>query len=102
MEYLIFGIIAIVIFILLIVIVKVEKIRNRANALFLEAEKYWSGMDKMHEVATSLYYSRFMPSIAKFFISEEAFEVILQKIYDKTRKAAKDILDDGEFNHSID
>ena len=40
MEYLIIGGIALAVFIFLLVIIKVEALRNRANALFLEAEKH--------------------------------------------------------------
>ena len=47
MEYLVFAIIAIVIFLVLLLIVKVERFRIRANALFLEAEKNWEESEKL-------------------------------------------------------
>ena len=40
MEYLIIGAIALLVIVGLLIIIKVEKVRNRANALFLQAEKY--------------------------------------------------------------
>ena len=40
MEYLLIGGILLAVFIVLMVIIKVEALRNRANALFLEAEKH--------------------------------------------------------------
>ena len=97
MEYIIIASIALVVFIILLVIIKVEKIRNRANALFLEAEKYVTN-DKLEYVCDNLY--TYIPGAFKLFISDELFKEIVQKIYDNTRNLARDILDDGKFNKS--
>lgn len=99
MEYIIIGSIAVVMFIFFLLIVKVEKIRNRANALFLEAEKYMKENDiKFDYVCNKLY--TYIPSVFKLFINEQFFETIVQMIYDNSRKIAKDLLDDGKFNKS--
>lgn len=97
MEYLIIGGIALAVFILFIAIIKVEVLRNRANALFLEAEKYVTE-DKLEYVCDNLYI--YIPAIAKMFIDEKLFKEIIQMIYDNTRKVAKDLLDDGKLNKS--
>lgn len=99
MEYVIIASIAIAVFIFLYLIVKVERLRNRANALFLEAEKYITE-DKLEYVCNNLYVY-YLPNIAKRFIGQELFTNIIQIIYDKTRKLAKDLLDDGKRNKSI-
>lgn len=96
MEYLIIGGIALIVFIILFVIVKVEKIRNRANALFLEAEKNWQNEDKLSEVCRNLYPH--IPAFLAIFINEEDFKKIVQVIYDQTRSTAKDILADGKLD----
>ncbi len=98
MEYIIITSIALVIFIILLVIIKVEKIRNRANALFLEAEKYITN-DKLEYVCDNLY--TYIPSMFKLFINDELFKEIIQMIYDNTRNLARDLLDDGKRNKSI-
>ena len=49
MEYIIIGSIVIAMFIFLLLIIKVEALRNRANALFLEAEKYVEENDNKFE-----------------------------------------------------
>ena len=77
------------------VLLQVEKIRIRANALFLEAEKYVDD-EKLEYVAKNLYHR--LPSYIVFFFSYSSFKVIVQKIYDKTRLLAKDLLNDGKFN----
>lgn len=97
MEYLIIGGIALAVFIFLLVIIKVEPLRNKANALFLEAEKHVTG-DKLEYVCENLYTD--LPSVAKIFISEKSFKEIIQKIYNNTREIAHDILDDGRINKS--
>lgn len=97
MEYIIFGIIALLIFVGLLLIVKVEKLRNRANALFLEAEKNITE-DKFDYVCENLYM--YIPNILKIFIDEELFAEIVQIIYDNTREIAHDLLDDGKLNKS--
>lgn len=91
--YLIIGILLILLgcYILL----QIKAIRNRANALFLEAEKHIDE-DKLNYVASNLYNR--LPSYICFFLSYESFEVIVQKIYDKTRELAEDLLNDGKFN----
>lgn len=95
MEYLIIGGIALAVFIFLLVIIKVEVLRNRANALFLEAEKYVTE-DKLEYVCDNLYI--YIPAIAKMFVDEELFKEIIQIIYDNTREVAKDLLSDGKLN----
>lgn len=97
MEYIIIGGIALAVFIFLLIIIKVEKIRNRANALFLEAEKYVTN-DKLEYVCKNLY--TYIPGAFKLFISEELFKEIVQRIYDNTRNLARDLLDDGIINKS--
>lgn len=96
-EYLLIGIIAIIVFIVLILILKVESFRNRANALFLEAEKNVTE-DKFQYVYDNLY--DYVPTIIRIFITDETFKEIVQFLYDNTRKIAKDLLDDGKLNKS--
>lgn len=97
MEYLIIGGIALAIFIVLLAIIKVEGLRNRANALFLEAEKYVTE-DKLEYVCDNLY--TYIPGAVKLFVNEELFKEIVQMIYNNTRELARDILDDGKINKS--
>lgn len=97
MEYIIIGSIALAVFIFLFTIIKVEKLRNRANALFLEAEKYITE-DKLEYVCSNLY--KYIPNILKLFLNEDFFKQIVQMIYDNTREVAHDILDDGKLNKS--
>lgn len=97
MEYLIIGIIALVVFIVMLLIIKVEKLRNRANALFLEAEKNITE-DKFNYVCENLY--DYVPVIIKIFITDDTFREIVQFLYDNTRNIAKDLLDDGKLNKS--
>lgn len=97
MEYIIIGSIALAVFIFLFTIIKVEKLRNRANALFLEAEKYITE-DKFKYVCDNLY--KYIPNILKLFLNEDFFKEIIQMIYNNTREVARDILDDGKLNKS--
>lgn len=97
MEYLLIGGILLAVFIVLMVIIKVEALRNRANALFLEAEKHITE-DKFKYVCENLY--TYIPSVVKLFVNEELFEEIVQMIYDNTRKIAHDILDNGKLDKS--
>lgn len=100
MEYLIIGVIALLVIVGLLLIIKVEKIRNRANALFLQAEKYVTE-DKLQYVSDNLYeyVTATIPFIG-MFIKDEAFRTIVQKLYDETRMLARDLLDDGKRNKS--
>lgn len=91
--YLIIGII--VVLIGCYILLQVKAIRDRANALFLEAEKHITD-DKLEYVASNLYNC--LPSVVRLFLNYEGFKVIVQKIYDKTRKIARDLLSDGKFN----
>lgn len=77
------------------ILLQIEKIRNRANALFLEAEKHIDD-DKLEYVASNLYDR--LPSVIRLFLSFEGFVIIVQQIYDKTRNLAEDLLNDGKFN----
>ena len=100
MEYLVISAIALLVIVGLLIIIKVEKIRNRANALFLQAEKYVTE-DKLQYVSDNLY--EYVTSTVPFigmFIKDELFKEIVQKLYDNTRNLAKDLLDDGELNKS--
>jgi len=97
MEYILIGGIALLIFVVLLIIIKIEKVRNRANALFLQAEKYVTE-DKLQYVCDNLY--SYIPSVAQIFITEELFKRIVQGLYDKSRELAKDLLDDGKLNKS--
>lgn len=97
MEYLIIGSIAIAVFIFLLIIVKVEVLRNKANALFLQAEKYINE-DKFNYVCEKLYI--YVPVYLKWLIDEEMFRDVIQIIYNNSREVAKDILDDGKINKS--
>lgn len=90
MEYIIIGSIALAVFIFLFAIIKVEVWRNRANALFLEAEKYVTE-DKFEYVCSNLYL--YIPNILKMFMDEKFFKEIVQMIYDNTREIARDLLD---------
>lgn len=99
MEYIIVVSVALAIAIFLFLIIKVETLRNRANALFLEAEKYVTE-DKLQYVCSNLY-TYYLPNVAKRFVGAELFNEIIQKLYDSTRKLAKDLLDDGKRNKSI-
>ena len=78
-------------------ILKVESFRNRANALFLEAEKNVTE-DKFQYVCDNLY--DYVPTIIRVFITDETFKEIVQFLYDNTRRVAKDLLDDGKLNKS--
>ena len=99
-EYLVIGIISILVFIILFVIIKCEKVRNRANALFLQAEKHVTE-DKLQYVSDNLYqYVTSTIPLVGIFIKDEAFKQIVQKLYDETRELAKDLLDDGKLNKS--
>ena len=98
MEYLIVGIIAVIVFLILILIIKVEGIRNKANALFLEAEKRIEKENRLEYVCVNLY--DYVPAVAKIFIDEELFRTIVQYLYDNTRKLAKDLLDNGKLDKS--
>lgn len=97
MEYLTIGSIVLAMFIFLLIIIKVEVLRNRANALFLEAEKYVTE-DKLQYVCDNLY--NYLPNIVRLFVNEELFKEIVQMIYNNTREIARDILDDGKLNKS--
>lgn len=97
MEYLTIASIALAVFIFLLVIIKVEALRNRANALFLEAEKYVTE-DKLKYVCDNLY--TYIPGIFKLFVNDELFKEIIQMIYNNTREIARDLLDDGHRNKS--
>lgn len=96
MEYILIGIVALIVFIVLLLIIKVETLRNRANALFLEAEKNITE-DKFNYVCENLYM--YIPNILKIFIDEDLFERIVQMIYNRTREIAKDLLSDGKLNN---
>ncbi len=96
MEYIIIAGVAIAVFIFLYLIIKVETLRNRANALFLEAEKHITE-DKLEYVCSNLYMY-YLPNVAKRFIGQELFTDIIQMLYDKSRKLAKDLLSDGKLN----
>lgn len=98
MEYLLIGGIALVVFIIFFIIITVKQIRDRANALFLQAEKYVTE-DKLLYVSENLY--EYLPTVAKIFLKPEGFDRTVQKLYDKTRRLAKDLLDDGKLNKSI-
>ena len=97
MEYLIIGAIALLVIVGLLIIIKVEKVRNRANALFLQAEKYVTE-DKLQYVSDNLYVNA--PAIFRLIFNEEDFKNLVQMLYDQTRKTAKDLLDDGKLNKS--
>lgn len=90
MEYIIIGGIALAVFIFLLIIIKVEVLRNKANALFLEAEKYITE-DKLQYVCNNLY--KYIPNVLKLFLNEDLFKEIVQMIYDNTREVARDLLD---------
>ena len=107
MEYLIIGAIALLVLVGLLIIIKVKQVRDKVHALFLQAEKYVTE-DKMEYVCENAY--NFLSSITvcsiqiggiiTFFLKQEAFNEIAQKMYDKSRSLVKDLLDDGELNKS--
>ena len=88
MEYILMGAIALIVFIVLLLIVKVGSLRNRANALFLEAEKNVTE-DKFNYVCDNLY--DYVPNIIRMFITDDTFREIVQFLYDHTRNLAKDL-----------
>ena len=90
MEYLIIGAIALLVIVGLLIIIKVEKVRNRANALFLQAEKYVTE-DKLQYVSDNLYEN--IPAIFRLIFDEEDFKHLVQVLYDNTRNLARDLLD---------
>ena len=99
MEYLIIGAIALLVIVGLLIIIKVEKVRNRANALFLQAEKHVTE-DKLQYVSENLY--EYVTSTVPFigmFIKDELFKEIVQMLYNRTREIAKDLLSDGKLNN---
>ena len=75
MEYLIIGAIALLVIVGLLLIIKVEKLRNRANALFLQAEKYVTE-DKLQYVSDNLYENA--PAIFRLIFDEEDFKHLVQ------------------------
>ena len=77
------------------VLLQVKSIRDKAQALFLEAEKNIDD-NKLEYVAGNLYDR--LPTIIRLFLNLDGFVVIVQKIYDKTRSLAQDVLNDGKFN----
>jgi hypothetical protein len=91
--YLIIGIILLLAAIYCLL--QIKSIRDKAQALFLEAEKNITE-DKLQYVSENLYDS--LPAIVRLFLNYEGFDEIVQKIYDKTRRLAEDILSDGKFN----
>lgn len=95
MEYVYLTLGIIVILVGCYILLQIKAIRDRANALFLEAEKNITE-DKLEYVASNLYEC--LPSVVRLFLNYDGFLVIVQKIYDKTRKIAKDLLNDGKFN----
>ena len=97
MEYIIIGIVALVVFLFLLLVIKVETLRNRANALFLEAEKNITD-DKFNYVCANLYL--YTPNFIKLVLDEKGFQELVQKLYDSSRELAKDLLDDGKRNKS--
>ena len=97
MEYLVIGAIALLVLVGLLIIIKLEKVRNRANALFLQAEKYVTE-DKLQYVSENLY--EYVTSTVPFigmFIKDELFKEIIQKLYDSARNLAKDLLDNRQI-----
>lgn len=105
MEYLIAVGIALVVFIVLIIMIKVKQIRDRIQALFLQAEKYVTE-DKMEYVCENAYNfigginiaGIQIGSIITFFLKQDTFNEIVQKMYDETRRIVKDILADGKLD----
>lgn len=97
MEYILIGAIALIVFIILFLFIKVEALRNKANALFLQAEKYVTE-DKLQYVSENLYENA--PSIFRLIFNEEDFKELVQMLYNHTRNMAKDLLDDGKLNKS--
>ena len=97
MEYIVMGVIALIVFIVLVLLVKIDGLRNRAFALFLEAEKNVDE-NKFDYVCNNLY--DYVPAIIKIFLSDESFKKLVQMLYNHTRKIAKDLLDDGKLNKS--
>ena len=95
MNYVYLAIGIILFLIAVYVLLQIKVIRDRANALFLEAEKNIDE-DKLNYVASNLYNR--LPGYITFILSYGSFEIIVQKIYDKTREIAKDLLNDGKFN----
>ena len=107
MEYLVIGVIALLVIVGLLIITKVKQVRDKVHALFLQAEKYVTE-DKMEYVCENAYNFISTISIARieiggiitFFLKQETFNEIVQKMYDKSRSLVKDLLDDGQLNKS--
>lgn len=100
MEYVIIGILCLVIFILIMVAIKVEKIRNKLYELFLEAEHSITGGENKMNYCLENLYSYVIPEKLKIFISQELFCEVSRKIVDKVFLSVKDLLDDGKYNKS--
>lgn len=74
-----------------------EDIRVDVYQLFLKAEKlYLSGEGKQKMEFVIQRARSMLPVWAKFFITEELLERIIQLWFD----AVKDLLDDGKYNQS--
>ena len=70
------------------------KLREKKDALLLDAEKTdEDGNTKFEYVCSNAY--EYVPSYFKVFISESSFRVLVQKLYDKLRDLAKDGKIDG-------
>lgn len=107
MEYLVICAIALLIVVGFLIIIKVKQVRDKVHALFLQAEKYVTE-DKMEYVCENAYNFLSSITIARieigaiitFFLKQETFNEIVQRMYDKSRSLVKDLLDDGELNKS--
>ena len=99
MEYLIIGILCLIIFVVFLIAIKVGKIRNKLYGLFLEAEHgIVGGENKLNYCLENLY--SYLPNIMRIFISLELFCDLTRKIVNNVFLSVKDLLDDGKYNKS--
>lgn len=89
--------ILVAIILLIYLLIKINKnVRLQAYKLFLKAEhEIIGGEDKMSYVVSNIH--SYLPTMVKFFVSEESLKRIVQKMFDEI----KDLLDDGKRNDSI-
>lgn len=93
-------IICIVIAIFYVKTVTLEETREYVYSLFFRAEKLFKGTKKGQERLAWVTHKAYclLPKYVQFFLSEEDLKKIINRWY----LAAKDVLDDGKLNNSIE
>ncbi|WP_461206942.1 hypothetical protein [Clostridium sp. DL1XJH146] len=99
-------IIVVIIAVLAYALFEREKFKSKAFSMMLQAKRLAkkavldSGRDQEDWVVDNLY--KLLPKVITLAFSEEALKSILRKIVSALYKAAKDKLDDGVINNSIE